>query len=59
MWPFLLFIRNPGKIIILKIHIIYTMKKKKKKPFAKAKSFVKQRQRWIDGPERVLKEEFR
>lgn len=51
-------LENPEKIIILKIHIIYTMEKEKN-PFAQAKTFVKQRQRWIDGPERVLKEQFR
>lgn len=40
-------LENAEKIIILKIHIIYTMKgrRKKKKPFAKAKTFVRQRQR--------------
>lgn len=49
-------LENPEQIIILKIHIIYTMKKLS---FAKVKTSITQRQRWIDGPERVLKEEFR
>lgn len=49
-------LESSEKIIILKIYIIYTVKKLS---FAKVETSVKQRQRWINGSERVLKEEFR
>lgn len=49
-------LESSEKTIILKIYIIYTVKKLS---FAKVETSVKQRQRWINGPESVLKEEFR